>query len=1129
MEGAGLIPGGEYGRYRAVAPIGQGGMGEVWLGRDLRFDRGVALKVLPAEIAADPKHRKRFLQTADDAARVVHPYVATVFDVVDRDEGPILVMEYVRGKRFDELYRDGPLPAAEARRYGAEIAEALAAIHAAGIVHRDLKPGNVLVTPDGHVKVLDFGIAWRMPEIRETVSDEESRSTLTDTGAVVGTIAYMSPEQLRGERVDPRSDLFSLGIVLYESLTATHPFPGGTREERAAAILHRPPGGDRDRKLLRGSGETESLVLRLLEKEASKRPAKAAEVARSLRAERPDTPWIRTLLAAAAVVVLAALVVLAVPAIREALFGEGSAAVSDGSGPPVPSAVRPAVAVLPFDSGDGGEEDGARGRMVADWVGAVLGESGSLRPVSSDRIADLLAGVPAAGRGSRVARLVQGAAPRWVVAGTLYHEGTEWLATVEVYSAAGGEPLATFQARGDRATTLAEGIASRLAEATGAPILAGFPRGPAPRAAATDEALLLYRRARTHMRAFDYAAARTDLTRAIELDPEFVPARALLALASFRGGDDARGRELIAPLLAAERNGTLEADRRTALEIRAAAAEILETEDDLAALGELARRYSDEPDIRLDLAAAYRRRGRAEEALRETERALAIDPLDGSAHALRGRALAMLGQDAEAAEALSKADGLFRALDLRAGQAEVDEVRAWMAWRGARFDEAATRYHALAALYRDVSLPAKAFRSIQYEGDAELRLGRFDRAVSRYEEALPGLRKTGNYRQAVSTLSSVGGQLVWVGRFAEGESRLREALALAAEVGSERLSILPRINLANALTQLGRHREGEEEARRALFLAEEARESSRVHAAAVTLALAQACSGRIREAIEFLKGRDAALSAENEPYYSAQNARWIAYFEDLREHPAASLAGYEEAGRRSGSTISKTTAALDDLGRAKAYADSGLVEPAERAIRDAKEKWGDSPSTPDWRYLLALSEGAVAAEKGDWASVERIARVPDDETHHVAWRLRALRAEALLRLERYEEAERAARAVRGDPRAEASARTTAGWVLGEAWVQAGRNADADRVLRQTLDEARAQERALTEAAVALLALHNIPEPNPPRTADTKPRLRLADYESGIIREEPPGRSVMPIRVRLLRGARGKSRRVNHAR
>jgi predicted Ser/Thr protein kinase len=226
--------GGTVKHYRIEAVLGRGGMGVVYRGRDSRLDRPVALKFLPTEFTADPDRKRRFFQEARAASAVNHPAIAQVYDV-DEDEGAaFIVMELVEGKTVRTLIQGRELDLLGALEIAAQVAAGLAKAHEAGIVHRDIKAENVMVTPDGHAKILDFGLAKLLEPPSGPdgpAADELSHmETLarTQAGVVVGTLRYMSPEQARGQPVDHRSDVFSLGVVLYEMVTGQLPFSGGS-------------------------------------------------------------------------------------------------------------------------------------------------------------------------------------------------------------------------------------------------------------------------------------------------------------------------------------------------------------------------------------------------------------------------------------------------------------------------------------------------------------------------------------------------------------------------------------------------------------------------------------------------------------------------------------------------------------------------------------------------------------------------------------------------------------------------------------------------------------------------------------------------------------------------------------
>jgi serine/threonine protein kinase len=214
--------------YEIEALLGKGGMGAVYRARDVKLDRQVALKVLPPELMRDPERRKRFVQEAKAASAVNHPAITQIYEIADEGDMPFIAMEYVDGSTVGQLVDRGELDILSGVEIGMQVAEALARAHEAGIIHRDIKSDNIMVTRDGHPKVLDFGLAKLVDVSAGEEGDVSNLQTLTMTqaGLVMGTVAYMSPEQARGMPVDSRSDIFSFGIVLYEMATGELPFRG---------------------------------------------------------------------------------------------------------------------------------------------------------------------------------------------------------------------------------------------------------------------------------------------------------------------------------------------------------------------------------------------------------------------------------------------------------------------------------------------------------------------------------------------------------------------------------------------------------------------------------------------------------------------------------------------------------------------------------------------------------------------------------------------------------------------------------------------------------------------------------------------------------------------------------------
>ncbi len=224
--------------YQVIEKLGAGGMGEIWKAQDARLNRMVAIKVLTNANAGDSDRRRRFIQEAQAASALNHPNIITIYDITSDEESEYMVMEYVAGKTLADLIPAGGLGVAKTLQYSVQMADALRAAHAAGIVHRDLKPGNVMVTDSGLVKILDFGLAkvsmaTKLTEETQTMG----AAPMTVEGSILGTVAYMSPEQAQGKRVDARSDIFSFGVVMYEMLTGTKAFASDSAISTLTAIL----------------------------------------------------------------------------------------------------------------------------------------------------------------------------------------------------------------------------------------------------------------------------------------------------------------------------------------------------------------------------------------------------------------------------------------------------------------------------------------------------------------------------------------------------------------------------------------------------------------------------------------------------------------------------------------------------------------------------------------------------------------------------------------------------------------------------------------------------------------------------------------------------------------------------
>ena len=235
----GVPSGTQLGRYEVRSLLGVGGMGEVYLAQDLQLRRLVALKLLPPQFTRDEERLRRFKQEAFAASSLNHPNIFTIFEIGQHGDTHFIATEYIDGQSLRQLTTQGPIQLERVLDWGTQIASALAAAHAAGIIHRDIKPDNIMVRRDGYVKVLDFGLA-KLSEYKNLASDPEAATLQviqTDPGKVMGTASYMSPEQTRGLQLDERTDIWSLGVILYELIAGRPPFEGLTTSD---VVAHKP-------------------------------------------------------------------------------------------------------------------------------------------------------------------------------------------------------------------------------------------------------------------------------------------------------------------------------------------------------------------------------------------------------------------------------------------------------------------------------------------------------------------------------------------------------------------------------------------------------------------------------------------------------------------------------------------------------------------------------------------------------------------------------------------------------------------------------------------------------------------------------------------------------------------------
>lgn len=763
------------GRYRIEALVGVGAMGMIYRAADERLDLPVALKVLRPELTVRGGDEERFVRELVLARQVSHRNVVRIHDLGEDGGLAFLTMDYVEGRSLQDVLRDdGPLPVERAVAVARQIAEGLAAAHEEGVVHRDLKPANVLLDDAGRAYVTDFGVARSV-----------SGSRITRTGSVLGTPGYLSPEQARGEAVDGRSDVYSLGLLLYEMLAGELPFRGETLSEVVTQRLTARPRtlGEAG---VRVPHTLERIVARCLAREADDRYPDAGALAADLTAVEAGAavaaaPWPARLRGRRALplpaVVLAAVLVLAL-AVGAALRW------LPGLRPGAAAAAGPvhAVAVLPLADETGRAELAWAATGIADMLTAALAESPDLRVVEGLRVTRTLQdlGLPAGPLPEAQARqLADLLDVDRLVTGTLRAAAERLRVDARLLLAdRPGLPAETFHAQ-----TGAERDLFDLVETLGAELRRRLEAGPSGEAAelapARPAAFAAYSRGVEALHAGDSLAAAPALEEAVEEDPAFGAAWLRLAAAYEQLGYLDRARDA-ARRAVEELAGT---PGRLALEAKARAADLAgEPEASRRAWAAVVERYPHDSEARLALAEAYGGEGRLAEARQGLERVVAEEPNHSRAWYLLGKFAILDGDPRRAAD-----EYLVRALVIQN-----------------RLGNEQGRGDALNAL-----------------GIAHQNLGETARAAERYREAAEIRQRIGDRRGYAATLTNLGILQFLDGDFSAGRARLEEAVAIREEIGDREGLAHVENELGILEEERGRYEEALEHYRRALQMRQE--------------------------------------------------------------------------------------------------------------------------------------------------------------------------------------------------------------------------------------------------------------------------------------------------------------------
>jgi eukaryotic-like serine/threonine-protein kinase len=790
--------------YRIEEQIGAGGMGVVYRAYDEHLQRDVAVKILKPGTLADEAAQKRFRNEALSLARLNHPNIATVHEFGNQDGINFLVTEYIVGITLDAKLAAGPMPGAEVIRLGAQLAAGLAAAHQQGIVHRDLKPGNLRLTSDGRLKILDFGLAQPMPR----ASELGATATITEPMQDVGTLPYMSPEQLRGEVLDARTDIWAAGAALYEMATGRKPFLQNTPAMLINAILNQSP--DPPSKTVPMVPDVLSaVILKALARDPGQRYQSAAELAADLdrlaaptAALGPQLPMSRRSMWMAFAVAGALLLLI------------GSFLYLRHSTPPNSSpsgSRRRSVAVLGFKNLSENPEKAWLSTALSEMLTTELGEGDELRAVSGESVAQMKASLalPDADSFSRqtLTRIRQNLGSDEVVLGSYVPLGDGVLRLdVRLQDTLAGETLFTVSEKGSEkeidelvgragAELRARLGVRALSDAQSALVRASLPSTP--------EAARLYARGLQQLRLFDAQSARDLLEKSATLDPEHAPTHSTLAEAWSVLGYESKAKDEAKRALAL----STKISREERLLIEGRAHELLsEMPEAIESYHALWKFFPDTVDYGLFLVRAQVNGAKpndAEITLAEL-RKLTVSEADRARIDLADASIASALSDFKRKQeraAVSAELGRSIGANLIVAQAAQLEGDAWERMGQSRkaidLSHQAKEFYILAGDRRGA---ARALLSI---GVVFFDQGDYEGAKKKFEEALPVFQQIGAKRGIRATLELIGNVFYAEGNLREARKYYEEVLPYDREINDPSGLASDYGNLANALDGMG--------------------------------------------------------------------------------------------------------------------------------------------------------------------------------------------------------------------------------------------------------------------------------------------------------------------------------------
>lgn len=885
-------------RYRILEQVGAGGMGIVYRARDEQLERDVAIKLLPPGMLADPAARRRFRKEALSLARVNFPSIATIHEFGSEDDVDFLVTEFIPGTTLDAKLHGTSLSQQEVLQLGLQLAQGLAAAHQHGIVHRDLKPGNLRITPDGRLKILDFGLAQFAPH----VSDMGKTVTLTKSSELTGTLPYMAPEQLKGEPADPRSDLWAAGVVLYEMTTGKRPFPQNNSALLINSILNEQPSAPS--AVVSGmSAGLENIILKALEKDPSKRyqsavemgvdlerilhPSRAGSSAEPAAIETTPAPANSPLATIRSsrvwTIGLAALFLLALGIAVYFLRPRPQVANSQ-SASTVPAGRR-SVAVWGFKNLSGKPDQSWLSGALAEMLTSELSAGDKLKTIAGENVARTKADLGLPDAESMSAETLSGIYQRLgsnlVVLGSYLDIGGQTRVDVRVQDTAKGETVATLSASGPDAKLLdlVKDLGAQLRAKCGAGEITGE-EAAAIRATQpeTADAARLYSEGLAKLRAFDNLSARTLLEQAVAAEPGNALAHLALARAWGELGYDAKAESEANQAYDLSRNFS----RKESLFIEANYREATRAWDRAVELYKsLWMFYPDDVEYGLRLVDAQVSAGQAQSAvatvntLRQLPDPFRNDARIDLAEARSQASLADFRQAATVAQLAEKKAAKLgeRFLTAQALLEQCQDLRELGQYADAKF-----KGEQAESTFREAGDFRSQAKSLTCMATVAAAQGDTADARSMYEKALALARQIGAQSDIAGAMINLGNLYATSGQLEESSKHYREALSVAQAAGDNPDALLAETNLAANLITLGDLAAARKQLESSVARAKAIGDQSRGLEARMNLGLIATLQGELEEA---RTGLEAALKKSQELGLKSDEAACLAGLGDV--------------------------------------------------------------------------------------------------------------------------------------------------------------------------------------------------------------------------------------------------------